>query len=72
MVHNETGLLVSPGDSQSLASAIAQLLGAPDLALRFGEAAFARATREFSVERYRRRLLDYYADALNSEKAGMV
>jgi glycosyltransferase involved in cell wall biosynthesis len=71
ILHNETGLLVPIGDPQSLASAIAQLLGEPDLASRFAEAACARATREFSVEQYRRRLLGFYAEALETGNAGM-
>lgn len=70
MLHNETGLLAPPGDSKGLASAIAQLLEEPDLASWFGETAFVRATREFSAEHYRRRLRDYYADALKSANAG--
>jgi glycosyltransferase involved in cell wall biosynthesis len=70
ILHNETGLLVPIGDSQGLASAIAQLLGEPDLASRFAEAAFARATREFSLEQYRRRLLGFYAEALETGNAG--
>jgi glycosyltransferase involved in cell wall biosynthesis len=70
ILHNETGLLVPVGDSQGLASAIAQLLGEPDLASRFAEAAFARATREFSLEQYRRRLLGFYAEALETGNIG--
>jgi glycosyltransferase involved in cell wall biosynthesis len=70
ILHNETGLLVPIGDSQALASAIAQLLVEPNLALRFAEAAFARATREFSLEQYRSRLRGFYAEALETGKAG--
>lgn len=70
ILHDETGLLVPIGDSQSLASAIARLLGEPDLASRFAEAAFARATHEFTVEKYRRRLVGFYAEALETRNAG--
>jgi glycosyltransferase involved in cell wall biosynthesis len=70
ILHNETGLLVPIGDSQCLALAIAQLLREPDLASRFAEAACARAMREFSVEQYRRRLLGFYAEALETGNAG--
>jgi glycosyltransferase involved in cell wall biosynthesis len=69
ILHDETGLLVPIGDSQALASAIARLLGEPDLALRFAEAAFVRAAREFSVDQYRRRLLGFYSEALGTGNA---
>jgi glycosyltransferase involved in cell wall biosynthesis len=69
ILHNETGLVVPIGDSQCLASAIAQLLGEPDLASRLAEAAVARVTREFSAEQYRRRLLGFYAEALETGSA---
>jgi glycosyltransferase involved in cell wall biosynthesis len=71
VLHNETGLLAPIGDPQRLAKVIAQLLEAPDLASRFAEAGFARATHEFSVEQYRRRLLGYYAEALEARNAGL-
>jgi len=67
ILHGETGLLVPISDSQSLASAIAQLLGAPDLASRFAKAAFVRAMHEFSVEKYRRRLVGFYVEALETK-----
>jgi glycosyltransferase involved in cell wall biosynthesis len=70
VLHNETGFVVPIDDSQCLASAIEQLLQEPNLASRFAEAAFARATREFSVEQYRRRLLGFYAEALETGNAG--
>jgi glycosyltransferase involved in cell wall biosynthesis len=69
ILHNETGLVVPIGDSQCLASAIAQLLGEPDLASRLAEAAVARVTREFSAEQYRCRLLGFYAEALETGSA---
>jgi glycosyltransferase involved in cell wall biosynthesis len=66
ILHNETGLLTPIGDTQQLASAIARLLEEPDLASRFAEAGFARAAHEFSVEQYRRRLLGFYTEALET------
>jgi glycosyltransferase involved in cell wall biosynthesis len=71
ILHNETGLLVPIGDSQGMADAIARLLREPALASRFGEAGFARATHEFSVGQYRRRLLSFYAEALEARNAGV-
>ena len=43
VVHNETGLLVSPDDVASLTSAFAQLLADPSLRRRLGEAGRIRA-----------------------------
>jgi glycosyltransferase involved in cell wall biosynthesis len=64
VLHNETGLLTPIGESRCLAEAIAQLLREPELASRLAEAGLDRAMREFSVDQYRRRLLGYYAEAL--------
>jgi glycosyltransferase involved in cell wall biosynthesis len=70
LIHGETGLLVPIDDSQSLATAIAKLLGEPNLASRFAEAAFDRVTHEFSVAKYRQRLVGFYAQALDARNAG--
>jgi glycosyltransferase involved in cell wall biosynthesis len=70
ILHNETGLITPIGDSGCLASAIAQLLNEPNLASRFAEAGFARATHDFSVEQYRRRLLGFYTEALETGNIG--
>jgi glycosyltransferase involved in cell wall biosynthesis len=64
IVDEETGLLTTVGDPQSLGDAIARLLQDPQLASRVVNAAVARAVSEFSVLRYRSRLLAYYADGL--------
>lgn len=64
ILDGKTGLLVGIADVPALAAAIARLLEEPELATQLVEAAFARATREFSVERYRRRLTGFYAEAL--------
>jgi glycosyltransferase involved in cell wall biosynthesis len=44
--HNETGLLVAPGDMHALASAVVGLLADPNRARALGEAARERAWRE--------------------------
>ena len=55
-----TGLLVPPRDRERLASALRRLAADPDLARRLGEAARARAAREFSVERMVEQTLQVY------------
>jgi glycosyltransferase involved in cell wall biosynthesis len=52
-----TGLLVPPGDVEALATAIAKVLDDPDLARRLADAGRADAVRRFSVQSYRRALL---------------
>jgi glycosyltransferase involved in cell wall biosynthesis len=66
-----TGLLAPAGDPQALAAAIARLLADRDLASRLADAARVRAMREFSLDRYRRRLAGYYAEALGRPQEGV-
>jgi glycosyltransferase involved in cell wall biosynthesis len=70
VLDEDTGLLVPVRDSRSLAGAVARLLSEPDLALQLSASAFARATQEFSLERYRRRLSGYYAEAVGQTHQG--
>lgn len=49
-LEDAAGVLVPPGDEDSLAKALAHLLAAPDAARAMGERARARAFREFDVE----------------------
>jgi glycosyltransferase involved in cell wall biosynthesis len=70
VVDEETGLLTRARDPQSLADAIARLLQDPQLAARVVAAAVARAVNEFSVNRYRSRLLAYYAEGLADLSTG--
>lgn len=67
IVNERTGLLVPVADPHNLASAIARLLDDPDLASRFADTAAVKASEEFSVERYRRQLSGYYAEALGGQ-----
>jgi glycosyltransferase involved in cell wall biosynthesis len=51
VVHQQTGLVVPPGDPASLAEAIVLVARDPELARRLGTAGRARAVSEFSEER---------------------
>ncbi|HEY7530522.1 MAG TPA: glycosyltransferase family 4 protein, partial [Gemmatimonadota bacterium] len=51
VAEGETGFLVDPEDPAALAAALARLLADPALARRMGEAARARAEREFDLRR---------------------
>lgn len=64
VVHRKTGLLVSPGDPDALADAIALLLGDPALRARMGAAGRVRAERLFDVPAFREGHLAVYAAEL--------
>ncbi len=49
--HQETGLLVAPGDVDSIANAMKRLMTTPDLQHTYGQAGFARLQTQFSVEK---------------------
>jgi glycosyltransferase involved in cell wall biosynthesis len=55
-----TGLHVVPGDLDSLAGAMRELLLDPDRAKRMGEAGLARQKSHFSTERYQREFIELY------------
>ena len=61
--HEETGLLVPPGDADALRAALDRLLGDPALRRRLGDAARARARAELSWDRVIERTLEAYDDA---------
>jgi glycosyltransferase involved in cell wall biosynthesis len=50
VVDGHTGMLTPPGDSTALAQALEQLLRAPELRLRFGQAGRARIEQHFRIE----------------------
>ena len=70
----ETGLLVDPGDAQSLAAALGALLSDRTRAAKLGVAGLERARDEFSVARMTERTLAVYRDAAGyvSTSAGGV
>jgi glycosyltransferase involved in cell wall biosynthesis len=51
VVHNETGLLVQPGNVEELADAMLLLLKNPDFANQLGENARKNAGQKFSMHR---------------------
>lgn len=70
--HGEEGLIVPAGTVEPLAEALRQLLGAPDLRRRMGQAGRARVLREFSVEAFARKTVEVYwrALAIHRERRG--
>jgi glycosyltransferase involved in cell wall biosynthesis len=50
VLHEETGLLVDPGDHQALEAALVKLLDNPELARNLGQAARRHVTRNFDRE----------------------
>jgi glycosyltransferase involved in cell wall biosynthesis len=61
---NHTGLLVPPGDSQALASALDRILTDRDLAHRLGASGRARALEVFSPEKAAATYADVYREAI--------
>lgn len=59
-----TGLLHAPGDVGGITEAMRRLLDDPDLRLKMGIQAQARAHRDFSKETLTSALLDYYSKVL--------
>jgi glycosyltransferase involved in cell wall biosynthesis len=56
VVHDETGLLVSPGDPHALAAALAQLAASPAHRARLGHCGRERVKRDYEVGRCTARL----------------
>ncbi len=50
VVHEETGLLVQPGDTMALVEALEQLIRNPELRLRYGRAGRMRIEQHFRIE----------------------
>jgi glycosyltransferase involved in cell wall biosynthesis len=65
VVHEETGLLVPPGDVEALREALRRLLADEKLRRRFGEAGRARIAERFTWPRFADETLRAYEDALN-------
>jgi len=58
VVHEETGLLVQPGDTMALVEALEQLIRNPELRLRYGRAGRMRIEQHFRIEQTIRPLVE--------------
>ena len=63
--HGETGFLVPPKDSESLAEAVIQVLRNPEKAARLGERGRELVSREFNIETMVRKIAAVYAEVLS-------
>jgi glycosyltransferase involved in cell wall biosynthesis len=64
ILHNETGLLVQPGDVQELANATSALLSNPQKRLQLGRAAQKRISEKFSIQAHVAHIINWYEKLL--------
>jgi glycosyltransferase involved in cell wall biosynthesis len=64
VLHNDTGLLVPPGDAVSLAQALLRLMQDPTLCHTLGMAGQKRGEQEFTVERMVQQTVNVYNEML--------
>jgi len=69
VIHNETGLLVQPGNATALADALTVLAETPAERLAMGASARERAVTRFGMELMARRTLELYRKILASREA---
>lgn len=69
--HEETGLLVPPGDIPAAASAVVRLLADPKLAQRLGEAARQHVLERYSLEEQLERLTRFYETLTHERRASI-
>ena len=62
VVHDETGLLIPPGDTQALADAIVELAMSPDKAAKMGEMGRKRISSFFNTDEQFAKLYDMYEE----------
>ena len=71
VLDRETGFLEKLGDIRSMARDVRKLAGDPGLTAAMGQAAQARAQREFSAEKSVNLYLDYYREIMATCKCGL-
>jgi glycosyltransferase involved in cell wall biosynthesis len=69
--HEETGLLVPPGDSDALAAAIVRLLDEPALARQYGSAGRLRVQRLFDAHLWAANLRTVYERAIDASHTAL-
>lgn len=62
MVHEETGLVIPPKDSDAIASSVLRLLDSPQFAMEMGNRALGLTQREFDREQQTRKIEQLYLD----------
>ncbi len=67
VVDRQTGLLVPIGDRKALASAIRDIIDAPDLARSYGEAGRARVLNDFQADQMIQKFADLYESLARSK-----
>ena len=65
-----TGLLFEPGNAEDLAEKIRYLWDRPDLCRKMGQAGREKALREYSPEKYYKRLMSVYEKAISLGPGG--
>lgn len=60
VVDNQTGYIINPSNTQTMAEKIIDLLKHPDKAKQFGENGFQRVKQNFSIEKQIRETLEWY------------
>ena len=66
VAHDETGLLVAPGDTAALTKSVARLLRDPNLSQRMGRSGRQRVVSHFRIERTAANLDSFYQQLLGS------
>jgi rhamnosyl/mannosyltransferase len=65
-LHEQTGLIVEPGDARSLAAALTRLLSNDDFRSACGQRAYQRVCGEFSADRMAAATLQVYSDVIGT------